>query len=99
MLKGFNTELDALFAKYTIMSQDEINGSTEKNISPATCEKVRENAQKVFENEMSITLRQGMSQVLNEFVVTPYQTLLEDYIDKTNMEADLCNDRIERAIA
>ena len=101
MLKGFNAELDAMLAKYSTGSSDDVGAGHkegETQVTPATCDKVKQNVQKVFENEMSQALKQGMSQALSEFVVTPYQTLLDDYIDKTNMEAELCEERIERAI-
>ena len=43
-------------------------------------------------------MKTSINRTLNEFVVTPYKTLIEDYIEKTNFEADLCNERIERII-
>ena len=54
MLKSFNTELDALIAKYS--TQDEGGASQaefDTHVSQATCEKVKQNVKKVFEEDMS----------------------------------------------
>ena len=98
MLKSFASELDALIAKYD--HDDGIVGQSEAEtqVTQATCEKVKSNAKFVFENEMSSTLRQGMGRALNEFIVTPYQCVCEDFIERSNIEEDLCNERVERAI-
>jgi hypothetical protein len=53
---------------------------------------------KVYENELRDTLKTSISKTLSEFVVTPYKALIEDYVEKTNFEAELCNERIERII-
>ena len=36
-----------------------------------------------------------MSKVLTDYVTRPYQQVWDDYVDKSNMEAQLFNDRIE----
>ena len=64
----------------------------------ATTDKVKTKVKKVYENELRETLRTSISKTLNEFVVSPYKSLIEDYVEKTNYEAELCNERIERII-
>lgn len=40
-------------------------------------------------------MTETVSKVLTDYVTRPYQHVWDDYVDKSNMEAQLFNDRIE----
>ena len=40
-------------------------------------------------------MKETVNKVLNDFIAKPYQQIWEDYVEKSNMEAQLFNDRLE----
>ena len=52
----------------------------------------------MFENELSQTLTETVGKVLSEYVTRPYHSVWDDYVEKSHMEAQLFNDRVDAVI-
>lgn len=76
-----------------IAAQTTLNSTC--SIGVSNCEKVKEQTRKVFEKQLAPTITTSVSKVLNDYISRPYQSVWEDYVDKSQLEAQLFSERVE----
>ena len=52
----------------------------------------------MFENQLGPILTEAVGRVLNDYIARPYNAVWEDYVEKSQMEAQLFNERVDTII-